>query len=206
MSTVLVARASTGVGLALAELLYPRTEHTLVLTARTDSLSRFADAGIVESARVLLRPLDVTVDDERRALIDEIENRFGGSTRWSTTPVSLSMSTPEKVAARIVRTIHNPNPPLRVRVTIDAYRLLMPSWVPLPRLVSIACGVWLVSWGGLILLGRHLRWAACGWMWDILQRSNFVKNLCLLGVCFHLLHHEAGKLSLEYFLRGRAAR
>ena len=79
----------------------------------------------------------------------------------------------------------------------DLVRLLIPSWVPLPRLVSIACGVWLVSWGGLILLGWHLRWAACalgsfvivvtalvhgpalfsmpseipttcGWMWDIL--------------------------------------
>jgi len=35
--------------------------------------------------------------------------------------MGLSMSTPEKVAARIVRTIHNPDPPLRVRVTIDAY-------------------------------------------------------------------------------------
>jgi NAD(P)-dependent dehydrogenase (short-subunit alcohol dehydrogenase family) len=48
------------------------------LTARAESLSRFAEAGIVESARVLLRPLDVTADDERRALIDEIENRCGG--------------------------------------------------------------------------------------------------------------------------------
>ena len=46
----------------------------------------------------------------------------------------------------------------------------------------------------------------CGWMWDILQRSNFVKNLCLLSVCFHLLHHKTGKLSLESFLRSRAAR
>jgi NAD(P)-dependent dehydrogenase (short-subunit alcohol dehydrogenase family) len=30
--------------------------------------------------------------------------------------------------------------------------------------------------------------------------SNFVKNLCLLGVCFHLLHHQTGKLSLESYL------
>ena len=41
----------------------------------------------------------------------------------------------------------------------------------------------------------------CLWMWDILQRSNFVKNLCLLGVCFHLLHHEPGKLSLAAYLQ-----
>ena len=40
------------------------------------------------------------------------------------------------------------------------------------------------------------------WMWDILQRSNFVKNLCLLGVCFHLLHHKTGCLSLDAWFRG----
>ena len=111
----------------------------------------------------------------------------------------------------------------------DLIRLLMPQWVPFARLVSIVCGLWLVSWGSLILLGWHLRWAAialgafvvvvtaavhapalfymppeiptqCSWMWDILQRSNFVKNLCLLGVCFHLLHHQTGRLSLESYL------
>ena len=75
--------------------------------------------------------------------------------------------------------------------------------------------------GSLILLGWKLRWTAlalggflvavtgfvhlpglfsyppgvsleCHWMWDILQRTNLVKNLCLLGVCFHLLHHRVG--------------
>ena len=40
------------------------------------------------------------------------------------------------------------------------------------------------------------------WMWDILQRSNFVKNLCLLGVCFHLLHHRTGCFSVDAWLRG----
>jgi uncharacterized membrane protein YphA (DoxX/SURF4 family) len=83
----------------------------------------------------------------------------------------------------------------------------------------------------LILLGWRLRWAAvalggfvlvvtglvhapalfqhpasvpadCVWLWDILQRTNFVKNLCLLGVCFHLLHHRTGCLSLDGYLRG----
>ncbi|MFN8390923.1 MAG: DoxX family protein [Bdellovibrionota bacterium] len=106
---------------------------------------------------------------------------------------------------------------------------LMPEWMPLKRVVSIGCGVWLVGWGTLILMGWHLRWAAIGlgyfliivtaavhipgvlyraptipesqyWMWEILQRSNLVKNLCLLGVCFHLLHHKVGKYSLEAYL------
>ena len=39
------------------------------------------------------------------------------------------------------------------------------------------------------------------WMWDILQRSNLVKNLCLLGVCFHLHYHQLGRYSLERYLK-----
>lgn len=111
-------------------------------------------------------------------------------------------------------------------------RLLMPDWVPYPRLVSVLVGLWLMFWGTLVLLGWHLRKAAIAlggfvvlvtlavhgpalfsypervgpesrWMWDILQRSNFVKNLCLLGVCFHLLHHRPGRFSLEAWLARR---
>jgi len=109
---------------------------------------------------------------------------------------------------------------------------LMPGWVPAPRLISILCGVWLMFGGVLILLGWQLRIAAFGlatflvlvtlvvhlpgifsvpasipaelsWTWDILQRTNLVKNLCLLGVCFHLQHHEVGKYSLSYFLANK---
>lgn len=106
---------------------------------------------------------------------------------------------------------------------------LMPAWVPMKRSVSVLCGVWLIVWGSFILVGFRLRLAAfclgvflvvvtCAvhipgvlmepvlpsdyqWMWTILQRSNLVKNLCLLGVCFHLFYHEPGKYSLEYYLR-----
>jgi uncharacterized membrane protein YphA (DoxX/SURF4 family) len=109
---------------------------------------------------------------------------------------------------------------------------LMPAWIPFKRTISFLCGLWLVTWGTLILLGWRLRWAAIGlgaflivvtvavhipgvlfhapeipdeyyWMWDILQRSNLVKNLCLLGVCFHLLHHRMGRFSLEAYLEQR---
>ncbi len=108
---------------------------------------------------------------------------------------------------------------------------LMPSWVMYPRAVSLLCGFWLLGWGTLIFLGWHIRWAAVAlgsflvvvtvvvhlpgvfhcpatidpknrWMWDILQRTNLVKNICLLGVCFHLLHHSVGKYSLEHWRRG----
>ena len=108
----------------------------------------------------------------------------------------------------------------------DLIRRLMPAWVPFERVVSIVCGLWLMGWGAFILLGIKLRWAAIAlglflvivtaavhlpgvfdtpsdihpsstWMWDVLQRSNLAKNMCLLGVCFQLLHHRVGKYSLE---------
>ena len=107
---------------------------------------------------------------------------------------------------------------------------LMPEWVPFPRLVSLCCGFWLFGWGSLILVGWKIEWAAKAlglfliivtfavhapgvmihpptlkaedvWMWDILQRTNLVKNICLLGVCFHLLYHQVGRYSLESYLK-----
>ena len=112
-------------------------------------------------------------------------------------------------------------------------QLLMPYWLPYKRAVSVACGLWLVGWGTLILLGWQLRRAAfalaaflvivtalvhlpgvfatpesipteCAWLWTILQRSNLVKNLCLFGVCVHLLHHEPGKYSLQSYWNRKA--
>lgn len=37
------------------------------------------------------------------------------------------------------------------------------------------------------------------WLWDILQRTNLVKNISLL-VFFHFLHHRLGKDSLARYL------
>lgn len=76
--TVLVTGASVGLGLAIAQRLLEKTEHRLVLTARESSLGRFAEEGITESARVLIRPLDVVRGDQRRGLVRELEQRFGG--------------------------------------------------------------------------------------------------------------------------------
>ena len=111
---------------------------------------------------------------------------------------------------------------------------LMPGWVPAPRLVSIGVGLVLVAGGGAILAGYRLRQAALllgtfvvavtlavhlpavfhyppgipadwAWTWDILQRSNLVKNLCLLGVCIHLYHHRPGRYSLEHWLNAESS-
>ena len=107
---------------------------------------------------------------------------------------------------------------------------LMPAWVPMKRLVSLGCGIWLVVWGAMIFLGYAVRRAAIAlgafvvlvtlavhapgvfarpefvsseneWMWQILQRSNLAKNLCLLGVCFHLLYHEPRRYSVSQLFR-----
>lgn len=106
---------------------------------------------------------------------------------------------------------------------------LMPTWVPAPRLFSILAGVLLLIGGTMVLLGWQLRAASwllgsflvvvtaivhlpavlfpppempeeAEWMWIVLQRSNLVKNLCLLGVCFLLYNHTPGPYSLTVVL------
>ena len=106
----------------------------------------------------------------------------------------------------------------------------MPAWVPMPGFVSILVGI-VISVGGIcIVLGWQLRFAAIllgsfvivvtlvvhlpalivkpefvtegnMWMWDILQRSNLAKNVCLLGVCISLWHHTPGKWSVDAYLK-----
>lgn len=110
----------------------------------------------------------------------------------------------------------------------ELIRSMMPDYILFKRLVSILSGLLLITGGGMILVGFKIRYAAIGlgafvtlvnivvhapalfhtpiglanewtWLWEVYQRSNFVKNICLLGVCLHLLHYEVGKFSLEYY-------
>lgn len=74
---VLVTGASTGLGLALARALLA-TDYRLILTARSESLVRFHQAGILESPRLWLRPLDVRNDKQRQQVIDEATSCWGG--------------------------------------------------------------------------------------------------------------------------------
>jgi uncharacterized membrane protein YphA (DoxX/SURF4 family) len=110
---------------------------------------------------------------------------------------------------------------------------LMPEWLMGKRALSLVSGLGLLTGGGMIAIGYRVHWAAMGlgaflvavttlihvpgmlsaplglegdwvWLWDVYQRSNFIKNLCLLGVCFHFLYHEPGRYSLEARLERRA--
>ncbi|MCB1043436.1 MAG: DoxX family protein [Acidobacteria bacterium] len=105
-------------------------------------------------------------------------------------------------------------------------RAMMPDWIIGQRWVSLASGAILLTGGSLILLGYRMRLGALllggflllvtavihgpnlivrpsdlphewGWLWDVYQRSNFFKNLCLLGGCFYFYNHEPGRYSLH---------
>ncbi|MEM7180865.1 MAG: DoxX family protein [Spirochaetota bacterium] len=106
------------------------------------------------------------------------------------------------------------------------------EWILPKRIVSICTGLVLLFGGSSILLGYKIRLGALvlasflvlvnasihflgvvkspdtmpanwHWLWDAYQRSNLVKNICLLGVCLHLLYYQPRKYSLENFLKNR---
>jgi len=73
---VLVTGASTGLGLEIARRLAAGPAR-VVLTAREASLPRLAQAGIEPCERIAILPLDVTDAAQRRAVVAEVEARFG---------------------------------------------------------------------------------------------------------------------------------
>lgn len=74
---MLITGASSGIGLAILKLARAQGYH-VVGTARQSSLSRFLEVGMHEDSHLLLRALDVTNSEQRKALIDEIEDCWGG--------------------------------------------------------------------------------------------------------------------------------
>ena len=75
---VLVTGCASGIGLALARRLATWRDARIVATARATSLARLADAGLEEGERFWIRPLDVTQNSERRRVVAEIDERWGG--------------------------------------------------------------------------------------------------------------------------------
>lgn len=74
---VLVTGASSGIGLAIAQLLSKSYEYRLVITARASSLFSLKKE-FTESQRLWIRKLDVTSTSQRSDLIREINSAWGG--------------------------------------------------------------------------------------------------------------------------------
>jgi short-subunit dehydrogenase len=75
---VLLTGATIGIGLAIARQLIEDEQTHLILTARASSLNRFAESGILPSDRLWLRALDVTDEQQRRAVVQEADEMLGG--------------------------------------------------------------------------------------------------------------------------------
>lgn len=75
---VIITGASAGLGLAIARRAISTNDYLLVLTARPNSMGRFKEEGIIANENLLLRALDITSDQMRRELIDELEEQYGG--------------------------------------------------------------------------------------------------------------------------------
>lgn len=115
-------------------------------------------------------------------------------------------------------------------VSDELIQKIMPPWIPEPKTISIFVGSILLTGGIFIVLGYQLRLIAFilggfvivvtltvhlpylfyapefiddsdKWIWDILQRSNVAKNLCLLGVCILLRNYTPGKWSIDAYLK-----
>ncbi len=72
---ILITGCSSGIGLALAQMLYKRNQYRVIITARNVGPLR---ERFQESDRFWIRALDVTLPEPREALIKEISAAWGG--------------------------------------------------------------------------------------------------------------------------------
>ncbi len=74
---ILVTGCASGIGLALAELLYRQPQYRVIATARASSLKKL-QSYFNENDHFLIRALDVANEAERTALLEEIRVKWGG--------------------------------------------------------------------------------------------------------------------------------
>lgn len=74
---ILVTGCSSGLGLAIAELLYRQTQYRVVVTARPESW-HFLQTRFSEDSRFWILPMDVTLDMDRTKTVSLIEQHWGG--------------------------------------------------------------------------------------------------------------------------------
>lgn len=74
---ILVTGCGSGIGRALAKVLYEKTRYRVVITAREHSLPQLRN-DFPENGRFLIRSLDVTSEFGRETLFDELKEKWGG--------------------------------------------------------------------------------------------------------------------------------
>ncbi len=74
---VLVTGCSSGVGFALAELLFTQNQYRIIITARSQSIAKLKEK-FKESDRFWIRELDVISDESRKVLLNEINEKWDG--------------------------------------------------------------------------------------------------------------------------------
>ncbi len=74
---ILVTGCSSGIGLALAHILYRHTEYRVVITAREKGLAKLSDV-FTFNDRFKAMALDVTSDSDRLRVVKEIIDLWGG--------------------------------------------------------------------------------------------------------------------------------
>jgi short-subunit dehydrogenase len=74
---VLVTGCGSGIGCALAKLLYKETRYRVIVTARAKSLEKLKRE-MPETDRFWIRELDITLEEHRDRLFREIRQKWGG--------------------------------------------------------------------------------------------------------------------------------
>ncbi len=75
---VLITGASTGLGLAITQLLLKKDKFVVVATCRQSSMERFAKLGLIENENFWIRPLDVLKKIDRDRVLKEVSEKLGG--------------------------------------------------------------------------------------------------------------------------------